>query len=63
MSDTQLRNIVEAALLAADRPLSLADLAGLFEEAERPANAELRQALELIAGDPDYRFGCSQAAK
>ncbi|HQW09764.1 MAG TPA: SMC-Scp complex subunit ScpB [Steroidobacteraceae bacterium] len=55
MSDTQLRNIVEAALLAADRPLSLADLAGLFEEAERPANAELRQALELIAGEYEAR--------
>lgn len=42
MSDTQLRNIVEAALLAAGRPLSFADLAGLFEEADRPANSELR---------------------
>ena len=55
MSDTQLRNIVEAALLAADRPLSLADLAGLFEEAERPANVELRRALEMIEGEYEAR--------
>lgn len=55
MSDTQLRNIVEAALLAADRPLSLADLASLFDEAERPANVELRRALEMIEVDYEAR--------
>ena len=55
MSDTQLRNIVEAALLAAGRPLSLADLAGLFEEAERPANVELRRALEMIEVEYEAR--------
>jgi segregation and condensation protein B len=55
MSDTQLRNIVEAALLAAGRPLSLADLAGLFEEAESPGNSELRAALEMLAGEYEAR--------
>lgn len=55
MSDTELRNIVEAALLAAGRPLALADLAGLFDEAARPANAELRAVLELLAADYDGR--------
>lgn len=55
MSDTRLRHIVEAALLAAGRPLSLADLAGLFDEADRPANAELRAALAALAGEYEAR--------
>lgn len=49
MSDMQLRNIVEAALLAAGRPLPLADLAALFDEVERPAAGELRAALGELA--------------
>lgn len=49
MSDTQLRNIVEAALLAAGRPLPLADLAALFDEHDRPATSELREALGALA--------------
>jgi segregation and condensation protein B len=44
----QIRNIVEAALLAAGRPLSLADLAQLFEEAERPDAPALRAALSQL---------------
>lgn len=49
MSDTQLRNIVEAALLAAGRPLPLADLAALFDDGDRPAIGELRGALDELA--------------
>ncbi|HEX4050760.1 MAG TPA: SMC-Scp complex subunit ScpB [Steroidobacteraceae bacterium] len=41
----QIRNIVEAALLAAARPLSLAELAQLFEEGQRPDAPALRVAL------------------
>ncbi len=44
----QIRNIVEAALLAAGRPLSLADLAQLFEEGERPDASTLRAALAQL---------------
>ncbi|HTT04357.1 MAG TPA: SMC-Scp complex subunit ScpB [Steroidobacteraceae bacterium] len=44
----QIRNIVEAALLAAGRPLSLADLAQLFEEGERPDAPALRAALSQL---------------
>ena len=55
MSDTQLRNILEAALLAAGRPLAIADLAALFDEAARPANAELRAALAALAADYEGR--------
>ncbi|HUO83339.1 MAG TPA: SMC-Scp complex subunit ScpB [Gammaproteobacteria bacterium] len=54
MNETQLRNIVEAALLAADRPLGLDQLQALFEEHERPPRALLRTALgELEAGFAD----------
>ena len=53
--DTGLRNILEAALLAAGRPLAIADLAGLFDEAERPATVELRAALEALAQDYEDR--------
>lgn len=52
MSDVQLRNIIEAALLAAGRPLTLADLGNLYDESSRPATTEFREALELL--DKDY---------
>jgi segregation and condensation protein B len=45
----QLKHILEAALLAADEPLSQARLAGLFPEDERPSNADIGMALEAIA--------------
>ncbi|HLK70422.1 MAG TPA: SMC-Scp complex subunit ScpB [Steroidobacteraceae bacterium] len=44
----EIRNILEAALLAAGRPLSLVDLAQLFEEAQRPDAATLRAALAQL---------------
>ncbi|QSA98357.1 SMC-Scp complex subunit ScpB [Methylococcus sp. EFPC2] len=46
-----LKNILEAALFAAARPLSLAQLQALFDEAERPETAELRRALSELGGD------------
>lgn len=46
-----LKNIVEAALLAAGRPLSLDTLQGLFGEAEQPEKRELRQVLERLSED------------
>jgi len=45
----QLEQIVEAALLAAGRPLSLDALLALFDELERPSRGRLRQALESLA--------------
>jgi segregation and condensation protein B len=44
----QLQNILEAALFAAGKPLSLAELAQLFDESARPNNAELRAALTAL---------------
>lgn len=45
MSEEEIRNILEAALLAAGRPLTLAELAQLFDEAQRPATPALHAAL------------------
>jgi segregation and condensation protein B len=46
MSEIGLLQIIEGALLAADKPLTVAQLAELFEEHERPANAAIREALD-----------------
>lgn len=46
-----LKHILEAALLAAGRPLDLGDLGGLFDASERPAEAELHAALEELGND------------
>jgi segregation and condensation protein B len=49
MTDGYLRNVIEAALLAAGQPLAVADLQRLFEENVRPGAAAVRAALETLA--------------
>lgn len=52
MSETAeigLVQILEGAILAAGRPLTVQNMADLFEEHERPANTEIRAALKDIA--------------
>ncbi|MCB1696846.1 MAG: SMC-Scp complex subunit ScpB [Pseudomonadales bacterium] len=49
MSEIGLVQIVEGALLAAGKPLTVAQLGDLFEEPDRPDNAALRSALEEVA--------------
>lgn len=77
MNSQQLKNIIEAALLAADHPLSVDQLAALFIaqsiEDESPTRDELRQALaalqqecesrgiELKEVSSGYRFQVKQA--
>ena len=51
MSDIELRNIVEAALLAAGKSLSPGELALLFDEPQRPAPAAIRAAIDSLAQD------------
>jgi segregation and condensation protein B len=51
MNESHLRNLIEAALLAAGRPLAVDDLAGLFEEPMRPGREEVRAALGVLAAD------------
>ena len=50
-----LKNIVEAALLAAGGPLSLDMLQSLFGENEQPEKKALREILEELAGDYERR--------
>ena len=45
MSESHIRNVIEAALLAAGGPIPVADLARLFEERARPSLDEVRAAL------------------
>ncbi len=51
MSETYIRNVIEAALLAAGQPLPLAELARLFEAGVRPGTQQLQQALEALAAE------------
>jgi segregation and condensation protein B len=48
---SDLKNIVEAAMLAAGRPLSLDAMQGLFGEIECPEKKELRTALQELVED------------
>jgi len=48
MTETGLVQIVEGALLAAGKPLSVARIAELFEEHERPDNDTIREALQEV---------------
>ncbi len=51
LATDDLKNIVEAALLAAGRPLSLDLLQGLFSELECPDKKQLRTALQALEAD------------
>jgi segregation and condensation protein B len=55
MSDAYLKNVVEAALLAAARPVSVAELSQIFDESSRPTNKEMRVILEALAADYEGR--------
>lgn len=49
MAETGLVQIIEGALLAAGKPLTVAQLAELFDEAERPSKDDIRAALDDVA--------------
>ncbi|MEP7312297.1 MAG: SMC-Scp complex subunit ScpB [Pseudomonadota bacterium] len=51
MSEEYLKNVVEAAMLAAGRSLSMNELVQLFDAPTRPAPAELRAALAALSTD------------
>tara|TARA_R110001599_G_scaffold352834_1_gene588759 strand:- start:33493 stop:34341 length:849 start_codon:yes stop_codon:yes gene_type:complete len=55
MSEIGLVQIIEGALLAAGKPLTVAQLGELFEDNERPDNASIRTALEEVAAHCDGR--------
>jgi segregation and condensation protein B len=51
MNDSYLRNVIEAALLAAGGPLAVPELVRLFDEAARPSTQAVRAALDALAAD------------
>ena len=52
MIEQYIKNVIEAALLAAGRSLGYEELGALFGETERPGNAALRAAVRAL--DEDY---------
>jgi segregation and condensation protein B len=55
MNDAYLKNVVEAALLAAARPVSVAELLQIFDEQSRPTPKQMRAVLEQLATDYEGR--------
>lgn len=51
MKEGYLKNVVEAALLAAGRPVSIEQLLSLFDERDRPEAAEIRAVLAALEAD------------
>jgi segregation and condensation protein B len=51
MSNTEIRNIIEAALLAAGKSLNLSELSLVFDESQRPEPAAIRAAISSLAED------------
>jgi segregation and condensation protein B len=51
MSESYVRNVIEAALLAAGGPLPVAELLRLFDDGRRPSAQAIRAALEALAAE------------
>jgi len=48
MNDNELKNIIEAALLAAGRPLTVDHLVAMFEESEQPERDQVRKTIDAL---------------
>jgi segregation and condensation protein B len=55
MTDAYFKNVIEAALLAAGRPVPVSELQQIFDEHSRPSPKELRAILETLAADYEGR--------
>ena len=55
MNESYIRNVLEAALLAAGGPVPVAELARLFDDAVRPSTQALRQVVESLAAEYEGR--------
>ena len=55
METDQLKNVVEAILLAAGRPMSIDKLLTMFPEQERPERSDIRDAVEALQADYETR--------
>jgi|SRR5690606_25055019 len=55
MNEHDLKHIIEATLLAAGRPVTIQQMAELFDERERPSAEQIKAALDLLAADYENR--------
>jgi len=55
MDETEIKYFVEAALLAAGRPLTIDQLQGLFDGRSTPEKSELRKAISSLVDDYEHR--------
>ncbi len=55
MDDTQIKHVLEAALFAAGRPLTLDKLSELFPKRSRPEKQNLERVLEMLVADYEGR--------
>lgn len=55
MSDAYFKNVIEAALLAAGRPVPVSELQQIFDEHARPSPKEMRAILEALSADYEGR--------
>jgi segregation and condensation protein B len=55
MNESYLKNVIEAALFAAGRPLTVEQIAQLFDEHVRPTPAEIRALLAALTADYETR--------
>jgi segregation and condensation protein B len=55
MNESYLRNVIEAALLAAGGPLPVAELMRLFDEVTRPSASAVREALAALGAEYEGR--------
>jgi segregation and condensation protein B len=55
MSESYVKNVIEAALLAAGRPVPVSELAQIFDEHSRPTPKELRAILDALCADYEGR--------
>ncbi len=51
MKTEQLKPVIEAVLMVSDQPLALDQIAGLFDEYERPAKSVLKDVLQQLSED------------
>lgn len=55
MNNVTLKNIIEALLMSADKPLSLEELASVFDSWERPEKERIQQVLKELSDDYEHR--------
>ena len=55
MNELEMKHLLEAALLAAGRPLTTQQLTELYDERERPSAEQINQGLEALAADYQSR--------